>query len=81
MIVRAAIQYGDDNRIETGRRHSHIFGLMASKGIDCPFDAVQGFVDENGKFYTRTEAMDHAKECGQIFKDDYRSVLYSEDLW
>ena len=42
-------------------------------------NSIQGFVDENGVFYTRKEAGKHAYYCGQI--DKLVTCLTSEDLY
>jgi hypothetical protein len=42
----------------------------------------QGFIDQHGKFYSREDAWDIAKENGQIFRDcDVDGTLFSENLY
>ena len=42
---------------------------------------TQGFVDSNGDFFSRAEAVERAKETGQIPQDFAGQILMSEDLW
>ena len=42
---------------------------------------LQGFIDENGKFFNRRNAVIEAIKCGQIVKPKWPPDLYSEDLW
>ena len=90
MIVKAAIKVYTPTTKEfviTGWRHSYIFDSLATAGIYASTDKTeQGFVDEEGKFYTREEAYEHAVACGQIedergFGETYAVRLVSEDLW
>lgn len=66
-------------------RHHHVIRLIAEKngvGIDGPDE--QGFMDENGRFYSRIAAMQLAKDNGQLKRRDggYQGhELFSEDLW
>jgi hypothetical protein len=75
MLINSAIKVND--KIYTGRRHSHI--IQSDYNVDFK-QGIQGFVDENGKFYTRDEAKTYAFEIGQITKT-ISEILTSEDLW
>lgn len=49
-------------------------------------DVEQGFLDHNGKFYSRTAAYTIAKQCGQLSATTLankhgRQELFSEDLY
>lgn len=79
MIYRVAIKKGRE--VYVGRhkeRHHHLLNHP-----DRPFGFLklgeQGFVDEEGFFYTREEAAEHAFDCKQI--PEQKSQLFSEDLW
>ena len=71
-------------------RHCHGYTIL--KNI-CPemklhIDAVEGFIDHKGNFYTREEALGHAIRCGQLsetarqYKSEHdEKMLFSEDLY
>jgi hypothetical protein len=99
MIVSAAIKYRYKDFpkqfiIFTGVRHPYIIDRVRS-GIEDGLlpkliEQAQGFVDDKDVFYTREEAYEHAKMCGQICemriyereKDTiFRKKMISEDLW
>ena len=79
MITRVAINVGGVLYTgDKGERHHHLlndksrpFGFLKS--------GEQGFVDEEGHFYTRSEAAMHAFACKQIPMP--HAKLFSEDLW
>lgn len=53
-------------------------------GQDDSLDEVQGFIDQHGTFYTRSEAYVIAKENGQLIRQEgWNSTgkLYSENLY
>lgn len=87
MIVASAILFYENERpdypvIMTGLRHcdvlERIFQLHISYNKNT---AVQGFIDEHGKFYDRFDAKYEAQKCGQLIVDDGNRALYSEDIW
>lgn len=85
MLIRSAIKT-KDNFIYLGIRHGDVFKKAKEAGEpkETFKDCIQGFVDKEGKFYTRAEAADYAYECGQITEDKFNEiegVLTSEDLW
>jgi len=64
------------------RHHDLIHNLnMVYPSVMHAHDVQQGFVDQDGKFYNRTEAAEHAMACGQIDWLNWPPELYSEDLW
>lgn len=95
MILAAAIRY----RItETGKcavlcgaRHGDIFEQLENLGFGphIGYEEIdQGFIDHTGRFLTRKEAYEHAKQCGQLpwkiiheREQRGRFNLISEDLW
>lgn len=81
-IVAAAI-LGDDGLwvLPAPNRHHNIIWHMAfvtdrRRGYS---EAVQGFVDADGKFLDRSQAAERALRLGQI--PEPKKYLYSEDLW
>lgn len=82
MIIEAAIRL-KDGRIFTGMRHGHILRNLVLAGLkkDVFICADQGFVDESFTFYSRKDAEDHARSCGQLSGKIIGGVLTSEDLW
>ena len=87
-IVCAAIRY-EDGFLLIGARHFDLImhaTLAKIKAEDSTWayqNAVQGFIDQFGKFYTREEAYIVAKEMGQYnpWGSHHPGVLYSEDLY
>lgn len=63
--------------VEIGRRHNDI---MARFGKDVLCLTQQGFYTSFGRFVSREEALQIAKEAGQIGETDSEQ-LYSEDLY
>ena len=94
MIVCAAVQWIDPiNELEMTIgciRHAdglaqhntlHELGWVVNKE-----DVEQGFLDHNGKFYSRTAAYTIAKQCGQLSATTLANKhgsqeLFSEDLY
>ena len=91
MIIASAIKfyYQEDKehkfpQIWTGLRHADIFERMFKMGVEYDKDNhVQGFIDEQNKFYDRYDAMDIAVARNQISWEFYMNnrQLYSEDIW
>lgn len=80
-ILCSAIKY-PWGEIVTGFRHNHIMKEMANRGIYTAVDGeLQGFMSSKGKFYTRSEAVEVARNAGQIPKYFSGKWLYSENLW
>lgn len=63
--------------IEIGRRHNDI---LARFGKDVLYVTQQGFYTSFGRFVSREEALQIAKEAGQVGETD-ANQLYSEDLY
>lgn len=95
MIRAAAIKFyieaTDSEVILCGARHADIYAQLCGLGFDAKDGYVemeQGFIDNGGKFLSRSDAYDHAVACGQIpFKIAYErdksgsKQMISEDLW
>jgi len=95
VIVAAACRNNVDGVIFVGARH---FDMVMHQQIDAIYDldkpeqkrgvsrADQGFIDQFGRFWSREDAFNIAKEAGQLEgreKTDYEgsTTLYSEDLY
>lgn len=83
-LIAAAIEF--KGKVWPGDRHGNIIAYLVKTGIateeDRPLtdeNSVQGFIDSNGKFWSREHARDIAINTGQIKPD--HGTLYSEDLW
>jgi hypothetical protein len=80
--VCAAIQF--DNQLILGARHFDLLmhDTIRKLGISHREPHTQGFIDQRGAFLNRKEALQVAKEAGQIIKkhgpDD---ILFSEDIY
>lgn len=82
MIVTSAIEM--DGKIYTSLskspcRHSDIIIEYAGKIRFPHYKAIQGFLTDNNRFLSRSQAAEHAFQCGQI-KEPTNTIL-SEDLW
>lgn len=79
-ITHVAIQYeGKTYSLPKPNRHHHVIRIIG--GISGP--DVQGFLDSDGKFLTREEAVTVALAAGQI-KNTHAiraGELFSEDIW
>lgn len=73
----STLEDDDIYSIEIGRRHNDI---MARFGKDVLCVIQQGFYTSWGRFVSREEALQIAKEAGQVGETD-DSILYSEDLY
>ena len=71
------LENDDIYSIEIGRRHNDI---MARFGKDVLCLTQQGFYTSYGRFVSREEALQIAKEAGQI-KETNSNRLFSEDLY
>ena len=79
-IKHAAIK--QDGIVYVGKRHHNVIAIMIECGLPAPIRGVQGFVDNNGVFVDREEALKIAEAAGQIVKKHpplYR--LLSEDIY
>lgn len=90
MIVCAALRLKDDENIVLGGvRHGFIYSvahnLLPGYGVTS-FE--EGFLDHNGDFLDRFDALQEAWRCGQLSatvreykRDNGEAELYSEDLY
>lgn len=63
--------------IEIGRRHNDILARFGKLHLDV---TKQGFYTSWGRFVDRKEALQIAKDAGQVEETDFNQ-LYSEDLY
>ena len=63
--------------IEIGRRHNDILARFGKSYLDV---TKQGFYTSYGRFVSREEALQIAKDAGQIKETD-SNRLFSEDLY
>lgn len=70
-----------NNVLYIGKRHFNCFASMAESGVS-KIGAIQGFIDTNGIFYDRYQALEVAKKFSQIIvKHNPQDQLMSEDIW
>ena len=94
MIVCAAVQWinpinGLEMTIGCIRHADGLAQLEVVREIGQVIDKIdveQGFLDHNGKFYSRTAAYTIAKQCGQLSATTLANKhgnqeLFSEDLY
>lgn len=94
MIICAAVQWIDPiNELEMTigciRHADGLAQLEVVREIGQVIDKIdveQGFLDHNGKFYSRTAAYTIAKQCGQLSATTLANKhgsqeLFSEDLY
>ena len=89
MIICAAIKDTRTGAVFGGIRHGFIYSAMRDAGITPPHEkAIEGFLDEKGKFYDRYEAYDIAMVNGQMSatarqlkRERNEKELFSEDLY
>ena len=78
-IVKACVRYND--RLYTGFDHGECFRkLNEDNTIIVHSEIEQGFVDSDGNFVDRRQAMIIAKESGQLTYENDKKTLISEDL-
>lgn len=66
-------------------RHHHVIRMIVEQAgvsyVDC-YGSNEGFLDNDGNYLTRTDALFRAQECGQLNdRDIIGGQLYSENLW
>lgn len=82
MITQVAVK--KDGVVYTGLKGQRHDSVLCDKSRPFGFlkNGVQGFVDDTGKFYNRSEAAKHAFDCGQLPNDKTcPKAIISEDLW
>ena len=78
-IVKAAVKYTD--KIYTGFDHGECFKKLNEDNMIIVHSRIeQGFVDNDGIFVDRKQAMVIAKEAGQLSYETNKKTLISEDL-
>jgi hypothetical protein len=83
-IVAAAVHaYGATWSLPRPNRHHHILWAIDAAGLCAisPGPDAQGFLDSDGQFVGREQALIIALEAGQIIKPTTSLKLFSEDLW
>lgn len=84
-IVCAANRHNDSKLVICGARHFDSIMRAAMKacgGFPYWLNCEQGFIDDQGTFYTREEAWEIAKEKGQIRREvSVEGTLFSENLY
>lgn len=90
MITHVAIWRNDTiYALPKPNRHHHIIHSLMPKAeryTDGHWD-IQGFLDDQGNFLDREQALRHAAEHHQVIRPDDTNKLYqgselfSEDLW
>lgn len=84
-IASVAIRYeGRTYSLPPPSRHHHIIRMIAEEnGVGVHGDEEQGFLDSDGAFLNRKQALDVALAAGQVL--DPANIragrLFSEDLW
>jgi hypothetical protein len=75
-ITKAAVkdEYGN---IFTGAVHAQAYQKAIDSGAQSP---EEGFIDRNGKFLDREQAMERAKSIGQMPNNYYYPDLHSKDV-
>lgn len=83
MITSVAMLYkGSIVVVPRPGRHHDIIEVLARGGEPTPVVGEQGFVNENGNFLNRKEALCEAIRCNQLIrKTNPKDRLFSEDLW
>jgi hypothetical protein len=87
-ITHVAIRFQDNiySLPKPNRHHNviwHIVNVTGIKPINASGDN-QGFLDSEGQYLTRKEALDLAVKAGQLKPDALglkQGKLYSEDIW
>ena len=78
-IVKACVRYND--RLYTGFDHGECFRKLNEDNTTPVHSKIeQGFVDSDGNFVDRKQAMIIAKESGQLAYKTDKKTLISEDL-
>ena len=82
-IFQAAIKFEDViYTLKKPNRHEDIIKHMADDlGMKTPITGEQGFLDSNGNFINREDALVLARSTGQLLKEYHPKYLFSEDVW
>ena len=82
-LTRVAIRFqGKVYSLPAPNRHHHVIReiLIQNPDVRTVSNDEQGFLDESGRFLTRSQALVSAKMFGQL-RCEPRGILTSEDLW
>lgn len=82
-IIMAAILLANKTVIslpKPNRHHNIIKVIIDNFGKEALKKHIQGFIDSNGTFLTRSEAYEVAFTSGQIAESNIKTLI-SEDLW
>ena len=79
-IEKACVRY--NNKLYTGFDHGECFKKLTEDNIAIICTEIeQGFIDSDGNFVNRKQAMIIAKEAGQLRFEPNKETLISEDLY
>ena len=85
MIIAAAIKHGSLIHIlPKPARHHDIIREMVLNGYDKPITGEQGFINDDGEFLDRKQALKEAEWSMQVNSDTKvgnKNHLFSEDVW
>lgn len=80
-IICAGVQL-PSGTLSLGRRHAECMGAAIASGeVERVTQDMQGFLTSEGRFVNRIEAMELARDAGQLIGNTTRNYLMSEDLW
>jgi hypothetical protein len=79
-IVISAIKQ-PNGRIYIGLRHHNCIAAAADAGEEIPIIGEQGFLDNNGNFLGREEALPIAEAAGQIKEKTNPLYMLFSDVW
>ncbi len=84
-ITHVAIRFrGITYALPAPNRHHHVIREIVERtGADCVDNCEQGFLDADGNFLNRRQALARALLHGQVLNpaDIRAGRLFSEDLW
>lgn len=84
MITHVAIRYNDRMySLPKPARHFNVIHQIHIETGDMDIYGEQGFLDDQGNFLDRSQALVHATECKQLRSDVPldNEWLYSENVW
>lgn len=83
-IAHVAIKHnGVTHFLARPNRHHHVIWFIVQTTDARYVDGHQGFLDADGKFLNRQQALRRAIECGQLKPNAHtcNGMLFSEDVW
>lgn len=84
MITHVAIKHnGKVHSLPAPNRHHHILWKAVEETGKGLHGGEQGFLDDQGNFLDRFQALEHALACNQVkdINDIRAGRLFSEDVW